>query len=305
MLERLLSFSLKFRFLGLDFYRSYHRRRHFFRAPACHRCGARHYQRSGAGYYPHRAYGTGGGRTVRNLSGRDRHERHARRRRNPLAIPLRPVRGYGGIQGQYRSLFCPPTDRREIVACQGKYTYRVWQSRNGTYNHGLGEVYQFVVRGKDLSPMELRTLLDWQIGYRLRSVPGVVEVNAMGGYAKQYEVVVDPKKLISYRIPIGRVFEALEKNNLVTGGGYIEHGGEAYIIRGEGMMQNSDEIARIIVEDRNGTPITVDQIGEIEVGSVPRIGAATMNGEGEAVVAVTLMLSARTGKLWLSGSRRR
>ena len=128
----------------------------------------------------------------------------------------------------------------------------------GPVTTGLGEVYQFVVRGKDHSPMELRTLLDWQIGYRLRSVPGVVEVNAMGGFAKQYQVAVDPKKLISYRIPIGDVFEALEKNNLIAGGGYIEHGGEAYIIRGEGMIQNAEDIGRIIVEARNGTPITVN-----------------------------------------------
>ncbi len=117
----------------------------------------------------------------------------------------------------------------------------------GPVTTGLGEVYQFVVRGKNQTPMELRTLLDWQIGYRLRSVPGVVEVNAMGGFAKQYQVAVDPKKLISYRIPIGQVFEALEKNNLIAGGGYIEHGGEAYVIRGEGMIQNADEIGRVIV----------------------------------------------------------
>jgi cobalt-zinc-cadmium resistance protein CzcA len=167
----------------------------------------------------------------------------------------------------------------------------------GPVSTGLGEVYQFVVRGKDLSPMELRTLLDWQIGYRLRSVPGVVEVNAMGGFAKQYEVVVDPKKLISYRLPIADVFEALEKNNLIAGGGYIEHGGEAYIIRGEGMIQNPEEIGQIIIEARNGTPITVSHIGEIKVGSVPRIGFATMNGEGEAVVGLVLMLAGENGKV--------
>jgi len=108
----------------------------------------------------------------------------------------------------------------------------------GPVSTGLGEVYQFVVRGKGYSPMELRTILDWQIGYRLRSVPGVVEVSQEGGYAKQYQVVVDPAKLVGYRIPIGHVFEALEKNNAVAGGGYIEHAGEAYIIRGEGLVQN-------------------------------------------------------------------
>ncbi|HWP23262.1 MAG TPA: CusA/CzcA family heavy metal efflux RND transporter, partial [Candidatus Binatia bacterium] len=167
----------------------------------------------------------------------------------------------------------------------------------GPVSTGLGEVYQFVVRGKDLSPMELRTLLDWQIAYRLRTVPGVVEVNAMGGFAKQYQVVIDPKRLIGYRLPIGDVFEALEKNNLIAGGGYIEHGGESYVIRGEGMIQNPEEIGRIIIDARNGTPITVNQIGEVKVGSIPRIGFATMNGEGEAVVGLTLMLAGENGKL--------
>ena len=168
---------------------------------------------------------------------------------------------------------------------------------SGPISTGLGEVYQFVVRGKGYSPMELRTILDWQIAYRLRSVPGVVEISQEGGFAKQYQVVVDPAKLLSYRLPISQVFEALEKNNAVAGGGYIEHAGEAYIIRGEGLVQNPDEIARIVVDNRNGTPITVAQLGEVKVGHVTRIGAATMNGEGEAVIAMTLMLAGENGRV--------
>lgn len=167
----------------------------------------------------------------------------------------------------------------------------------GPISTGLGEVYQFVVRGKGYSPMELRTILDWQIGYRLRSVPGVVEISQEGGFAKQYQVVVDPAKLVSYRIPVGQVFEALEKNNAVAGGGYIEHAGEAYIIRGEGLVQNPEEISRIIVDNRNQSPITVAQLGEVKVGHVTRIGAATMNGEGEAVIAMTLMLAGENGRV--------
>ena len=168
---------------------------------------------------------------------------------------------------------------------------------SGPVSTGLGEVYQFVVRGKGYSPMELRTILDWQIGYRLRSVPGVVEISQEGGYAKQYQVVVDPAKLVSYRIPISQVFEALEKNNAVAGGGYIEHAGEAYIIRGEGLVQNPDDISRIIVDNRNSVPVTVAQLGEVKVGNVTRIGAATMNGEGEAVIAMTLMLAGENGRV--------
>jgi cobalt-zinc-cadmium resistance protein CzcA len=167
----------------------------------------------------------------------------------------------------------------------------------GPISTGLGEVYQFVVRGKGFSPMELRTILDWQIGYRLRSVPGVVEVSPAGGFAKQYQVILNPEKLLSYRIPIGRVFEALEKNNTVAGGGYIEHAGEAYIISGEGLVQTPEEIARIIVDSRNGTPITVEQLGEVKEGHLTRVGAATMNGEGEAVIAMTLMLSGENGRV--------
>jgi len=167
----------------------------------------------------------------------------------------------------------------------------------GPISTGLGEVYQFVVRGKGYSPMELRTILDWQIAYRLRSVPGVVEISQEGGFAKQYQVVVDPAKLVSYRLAIGQVFEALEKNNAVAGGGYIEHAGEAYIIRGEGLVQNPEEIARIIVDNRNAAPITVAQLGEVKVGHVTRIGAATMNGEGEAVIAMTLMLAGENGRV--------
>jgi cobalt-zinc-cadmium resistance protein CzcA len=167
----------------------------------------------------------------------------------------------------------------------------------GPISTGLGEVYQFVMRGKGYSPMELRTILDWQIGYRLRSVPGVVEVSPSGGFAKQYQVVLNPEKLLSYRIPIGRVFEALEKNNTVTGGGYIEHAGEAYIISGEGLVHTAEEIARIIVDSRNGTPITIAQLGAVKVGHLTRVGAATMNGEGEAVIAMTLMLSGENGRV--------
>jgi cobalt-zinc-cadmium resistance protein CzcA len=125
----------------------------------------------------------------------------------------------------------------------------------------------------------------------------VVEISQEGGFAKQYQVVVDPAKLLSYRLPIGQVFEALEKNNAVAGGGYIEHAGEAYIIRGEGLVQNANDIGRVVVDNRNGAPITVAQLGEVKVGHVTRIGAATMNGEGEAVIAMTLMLAGENGRV--------
>ncbi len=168
----------------------------------------------------------------------------------------------------------------------------------GPVTTGLGEVYQFVVKGEGYTPMQLREILDWQIAYRLRGVPGITEVSPEGGYAKQYHVVVDPKRLVSYRLSIGRVFEALEKNNAIAGGGYIEHGGEAYVIRGEGLVERSEDLSRIVVGvGPGGTPLTVAQLGEVKIDAMPRIGAATQNGEGEAVIAMALMLRGANGRV--------
>jgi cobalt-zinc-cadmium resistance protein CzcA len=160
----------------------------------------------------------------------------------------------------------------------------------GPVTTGLGEVYQFVVQGP-YSPMELKEILDWQIAYRLRSVPGVTEVSGEGGFTKQYQVIVDPAKLVAYRLSVGQVFRALEANNVVGGGGYIEKGGEAYLVRGEGLVEDADAIAGIVVATSpEGVPVTVRQLGTVQIGSPPRIGAATRDGEGEAVIAMTLML---------------
>lgn len=163
---------------------------------------------------------------------------------------------------------------------------------------GLGEVYQFVVKGEGFTPMQLREILDWQIAYRLRTVPGVVEVSQWGGYAKQFHVVVDQRKLVSYRIPISRVFEELERNNAIAGGGYIEHNGEAYVIRGEGLVENQQDLSRIMVgTGSGGTPITMAQLGHVKIDTMPRIGAATQDGTGETVVAMVLMLQGGNGRI--------
>jgi cobalt-zinc-cadmium resistance protein CzcA len=160
----------------------------------------------------------------------------------------------------------------------------------GPVSTGLGEVYQFVVRGP-YSPMQLKEILEWQIAYRLRSVPGVTEVSGEGGFTKQYQVVIDPTKLVSYRLSIGQVFRALEENNAIGGGGYIEKNGEAYLVRGEGLVENEAAIGSIMVTTSpDGVPVTVNQLGTVRIGAPPRIGAATRDGEGEAVIAMTLML---------------
>ncbi len=109
----------------------------------------------------------------------------------------------------------------------------------GPITTGLGEIYQFQVRAKpgyDYSLMELRSIMDWDIAFNLRSVPGVIEVNTFGGELKTYEVQVDPDKLANYGVGLNRLFEALKRNNTNQGGAYIVHQGEQRVVRGEGLI---------------------------------------------------------------------
>ena len=162
----------------------------------------------------------------------------------------------------------------------------------GPMTTGLSEVFMFTVEGEGYTPMQLRTILDWDIMFRLRSVPGIVEVNTQGGYAKQYQVVVDPNKLIAYKLSLGDVIEALEGNNANTGSGYIEHNQEQYIIRGEALAKSIVDLENTVIATRQGgVPIFVRNIGDVREGAMMRIGAATENGRGETVVGVTMMLA--------------
>ncbi|MCA9455618.1 MAG: efflux RND transporter permease subunit, partial [Nitrospira sp.] len=106
----------------------------------------------------------------------------------------------------------------------------------GPISSGLGEIYQFEVKGEGYSLMELRTILDWDIAFKLRSVPGVIEVNSFGGELQTYEFQLDARKLVAYDLAIGQIFEALEQNNGNAGGAYIVHAQEQYLIRGEGLI---------------------------------------------------------------------
>jgi len=162
----------------------------------------------------------------------------------------------------------------------------------GPLTTGLGEIYQFTVEGEGYTPMELRTILDWEIAYRLRSVPGVVEVNTWGGKAQQYHVVINPQSLIAYRLSFGSVFEALEKNNANVGSGYMERNQEQYIIRGEALISSIHDIENIVVgHNREGVPIFVRNLGTVEKGSMLRIGAATEDGRRETVIGLVQMLA--------------
>ncbi|HEX6239412.1 MAG TPA: CusA/CzcA family heavy metal efflux RND transporter [Polyangiales bacterium] len=156
---------------------------------------------------------------------------------------------------------------------------------------GLGEIYQFVLESDRHTPMELRGMLQWDLTPKLRSVPGVIEVNAMGGAAKEYQVVVDPRKLAAHRLTLSQVLEALQRNNANVGGGWIERGSEALTIRGEGQIRTLADIHDVVVSvQADGTPIQVRRLGEARIGAALPQGVVTRDGKGEAVTGTVLML---------------
>lgn len=157
---------------------------------------------------------------------------------------------------------------------------------------GLGEIYQFKVTGPaGSSLMDLRSVLDWDIAPKLRSVPGIVEVNTHGGELKTYEVQVDNDKLMAYHIPLEKLIAALEKNNANAGGAYLERIEEQSLVRGEALISSLADIEKIVVGvSPSGTPILVRNLGDVRFAPMVRQGFATQDGEGEIVVGVAMML---------------
>lgn len=165
----------------------------------------------------------------------------------------------------------------------------------GPITTGLGEIYQYILDVKPgfedkYSVTELRTIQDWIVKRQLSGIPGVVEVNTWGGRLKQYEVAINTNKLNAMNITAQEVFTALEKNNSISGGGYIERDNQAYFIRGEGLASSLEDIGNIVVKNENGFPIYVKDIAKVQFGSAPRFGAITGNGEGEKILGQVMML---------------
>jgi cobalt-zinc-cadmium resistance protein CzcA len=165
----------------------------------------------------------------------------------------------------------------------------------GPISTGLGEIYQYTLKVKPgfrdkYSISDLRTMQDWIVQRQMAMVDGVVEVNAIGGKIKQYEVAVDPNDLNAIGLTISDVFQALEANNQNTGGAYIEKNHQANFIRGEGLVRNLEDIKKIPVKTVNNIPITISDIATVQFGSAIRYGALTQDGEGEVVGGLVMML---------------
>jgi cobalt-zinc-cadmium resistance protein CzcA len=161
----------------------------------------------------------------------------------------------------------------------------------GPISSALGEVFQFTVENPNLTIMQLEELLDWQIGPVLRTVPGIVEVNSFGGEDRQYQVVLDPKRLQATGISVAAVIAALERSNANAGGGYIEHAREHFVIGTTGLVKSLEDLRNAVIgATTQGIPITVATVGDVKFGPRLRRGAASKDGKGEVVVGVALML---------------
>jgi cobalt-zinc-cadmium resistance protein CzcA len=162
---------------------------------------------------------------------------------------------------------------------------------------GLGEIFQFVVRSEQHSAMQLRTLLDWEIVPKLRNVPGVVEVNTMGGELKQFQVHVDRARLKALGLSLDDVVSALKAANLNAGGGYVERREESFTVRGQGLLATPEEIGNVVVRSsKDGMPVLVHHVATVKVGSALRQGVITHNGRGEAVTGIVMMLLGENSK---------
>jgi len=159
---------------------------------------------------------------------------------------------------------------------------------------GLGEIYQYVLQvqpgfEKQFDIMEIRTIQDWIVKRQLAGLQGIIEVSSFGGKVKQYEVGVDPASLMAFNVTINEVEDALKRNNNNSGGSYIEKGANAFYIRTEGRAENFTDIENIIIKNE-GTPVRIKDVATVGLGSPKRYGAMTMDGEGEVVGGITLML---------------
>lgn len=171
----------------------------------------------------------------------------------------------------------------------------------GPISTGLGEIYQYVLDVKPgyegkYTPMHLRTIQDWIVKRRLSGINGVVEINSWGGYLKQYEIAIKPSQLKSFDITLMEVFDALERNNNISGGSYIEKTNQSYFIRGDGQVKSLEDIENIVVKTNAGVPILIRNIATVHFGFANRFGAITANGKGETVLGQIMMLKNANSK---------
>jgi heavy metal efflux system protein len=168
----------------------------------------------------------------------------------------------------------------------------------------MGEIYQYTLAGKEPTDPEqrtkyltdLRTLQEWTVTPLLKSVAGVNEINSFGGYFKQYQVLVNPQKLLAYNLSLDDVYRAIEQNNENAGGNILDRFDEQYIVRGVGLLKTEDDLRNIVLTAPSGTPVLVRDVADVQIGEAVRQGAALLNGKGEAVGGIVMMLKGENGR---------
>ena len=165
----------------------------------------------------------------------------------------------------------------------------------------VGEIMRYRVRGDGQTTTELRTLEDWVVERGLRQVPGVADVVAMGGFIKQYEVQPDLDKLRAYKLTFQNLLDALGRGNSNAGGSYVAQGAQQYTIRGIGLLSSADDIGRIVVAARTGTPILIRDIAQVKIGAVPRLGTVGQDLDDDVVTGIVVMRKGENPSVVLKG----
>ncbi|RIZ67144.1 MAG: efflux RND transporter permease subunit [Methylococcales bacterium] len=175
----------------------------------------------------------------------------------------------------------------------------------GPLSTGVGEILRYVIDAKNLSLVEQRALQDWVIEPKIRTMQGVADVVSYGGGVKEYKVAAKPDRLKNFNISLQQLFDAIAANNNNTGGGYIEHGDEALVVRGIGLLKSADEIGEIVVNTHDGVPIRIKDVADISVGPQPRTGMVAMNQRDDIVEGIVLLIKGRDAVEVLSGVKQR
>jgi cobalt-zinc-cadmium resistance protein CzcA len=160
----------------------------------------------------------------------------------------------------------------------------------GPASTGLSEVFMYLVEGPSQGLQEQRTLHDWIIRPMLRAVPGLADVDTLGGLSKQYQILVDPDRLTSLGLTLRQVQTAVTENNQNAGGSYIERGGDKLVIQGQGLARSAEDLERIVVTAHRGTPIYVKDVAQVRQGNAVRLGGVTRDGTGEVLEGIAVML---------------
>lgn len=170
------------------------------------------------------------------------------------------------------------------------------ESTLGPISTGLGEVYQYTLESPSRDLMELRTLQDWVLRPILRTAPGVAGVDSFGGWVRQFHVVADPAALRRYGLALEELAAAVAANNGVAGGGFVERGGEQFVVRGDGWVRGAEDLEDTVVAYRDGVPVLLSQVAGVEIAPETRQGAISRDGRGETVAGIVLMLRGASGR---------